>query len=288
MTPFEQFVSQEEALARQNVTTKIETQPDQYAAGGTHELYSLKECDDVVVKRIRPGAEIIERCGGDKTKAIERLKEEHTHTALYLSGYVPKTVFMEADFGAGEEWFMVQERAKGVSYWEMDYEEVPEPSEKLRQEFAEFKERYKRMRLSGRVPEDQVMVDFDAGKIWLYDTNILRSADRMIQAEEVFILLNDRPISAKAEDVWAFLQKHFAAARKLDINDEKTFLKNIGIPGETYLEILHDVTALKGTPDVNFSILRQVQNLCSGLSYFPPASFEDNIFTLQFAEKLRI
>ncbi|MBF0208604.1 MAG: hypothetical protein HQK53_17155 [Oligoflexia bacterium] len=119
MPAFEELVSQGYSAAQKHIVENIMSTPDKYKRGGTHEMYSIKSCDDIVVKRVLPKAEMINRCGGDKNKAIQRLQDEHAYVAAYLPGYVPRTVFMEADFGQGDEWFMVQERATGHDFWDV-------------------------------------------------------------------------------------------------------------------------------------------------------------------------
>jgi hypothetical protein len=286
MNNFESFISQDIESVKKAVTDNIQNRADEFGSGVVHELYSLNKYPGIVVKRVRFDARMIARCGGDKTKAIQKLKEEHEYMAAYLSGHVPKTVFMELDLGSGEEWLMIQERAKGIKDLFLDFGNRPVASEELKSEFRQFKERYKRMRNSGKVPEDQIMVDFDNAKIWAYDTNFLRSSEDMLKAESIFSLVNDRPLSGKAEDVWAFLQKHFSSARQLDIKNKNAFLK--GISGDTYMALLDEIKRLKGADQIGADLLREMKRICVGLAYFPPADFEDNIFTLSLAEKLKI
>ncbi|MBF0208605.1 MAG: hypothetical protein HQK53_17160 [Oligoflexia bacterium] len=109
----------------------------------------------------------------------------------------------------------------------------------------------------------------------------------MLNAPTIFDLVNDRPESDDAKDVWDFLQRNFEAARQLDINNQELFLDSIHIPGETYLAILEEVNQHLGLSDINYGILGEVQRLCEGLAYFPPANFEDNVFTMHLKQTLK-
>jgi hypothetical protein len=256
--------------------------------GGTYEVYSVKGYPELVVKRVKSNAEMVRHFDGDVAQATAKLKEEHEFVVAHMSEFVPRTVFLEGDLGRGREWFLVQERAVGVKYSEINQEfKLPETSDKLRDKFIEFRERYRKMRNAGAVTEDQIKIDFDEERIRLYDTNNLFYRDMVFEAEEVFKLLGDKPQSSKSEDIWSFLKKHFEAARQLDINNRPEFLKKINFPGETSFAIINEIKALNGErlPTI---LSMHARRLCRIMAYFPPADFEDNFFTLDLAEKLNI
>lgn len=276
--------------AKKYIEVNTKATPDKYKSGGTHELYSVTECEDVIVKRIRPDAEMVRRCDGDLTKAIQRLKREHEEVASYLPGFVPRTAYMEADFGHGNEWFMLQERASGEEFWMLKMnpdEHKTSISENFKRVYIDFCERYKRMRGRGKVLEDQIMLDFKNDRIWVFDTNTLKDRSSMLDTPIIFDLLKDKPQSADAKDVWSFLQRNFRAANLLDINNQIDFLDNICIPGKTYLAIIDELCKLQHVVNLDFDVLLEVQRLCGGLSYFPPSDFEDNIFTLELKRTLK-
>jgi uncharacterized membrane protein len=270
-------------------------QGEKKATGAIHELYEIQGEQDLVVKRIMVETGVEEKLGS-REAVVERVKEEHEFTASYLSGFVPKTTFIESDLGRGQEWFMVQEKVSGATFQELElgfdrnFEPFPSAPEHLRIEYLEFRERYRRMRNAGRVIEDQVMVDFELGKIWAYDTNSLRSSEQVRGATEIFAMVGDQPESSKAEDIIIFLRRHFQSVAKINTSNQEQFLKQLRPPfGEVYVELLNEVKTLfqqRGSSLDEIDIMNQVQMICASLVYFPPKEFEDNTFTLTLKEML--
>ncbi len=303
ISQFEKFISQlpqDEKTAGQIVVAHTATNPEKNTFGGTHNLYALQSQPDLVVKRVKPHAQILDRTEGDLNRAIARLKEEHRFVTSYLAGYVPKTVYLEANFGNCLEWFMLQERAEGedprgvrslARYFTGAGEKV---NTAFILNFHQFRDRYRRMRLAGRVIEDQVKIDLSKNKIWLYDTNFLVKKDQRMNAQLLFDLIGDQPLDQSSEEIWKCLQRNFAIAKQIDLRHESAFLKEIGHHGRICKSILEQLRQMqarhqfKGHGDLNDDTIDQLWDICDGLAYFPPERFKDNIFTLELAEKLGI